>query len=300
VALVAASFPAPAFAGGDGGGAAPERAAVNGGGGSYGSGVAPAEKRERARRRPRPRGALLTEFSLTRPNLFLYGRPARLSFRIEGRRPVPMRLQVLRASDRAVVGTLDLGERAPGAHELRFSGTELGVLPEDRYLLHLAGRGLRRAATASSTSELRFLHHQFPLAGAFDWGGEDARFGAARPGHSHQGQDLAATEGTPVLAPRAGVIEAVQYQARGAGHYVVLDGDDEENDYIFMHLRDGSIPVTPGRRVRTGQRIGEVGNTGRSFGAHLHFEIWVGGWYTGGAPIDPLPLLQAWFTQSRA
>jgi len=62
-----------------------------------------------------------------------------------------------------------------------------------------------------------------------------------------------------------------------------------------MHLRAGSITVKRGQSVRGGQRIGEVGNTGRSFGAHLHFEIWTGkGWYAGGSPIDPLPLLRAW------
>jgi murein DD-endopeptidase MepM/ murein hydrolase activator NlpD len=52
--------------------------------------------------------------------------------------------------------------------------------------------------------------------------------------------------------------------------------------------------VSTGDPVRTGQLVGEVGNTGRSFGAHLHFEIWVGGWFSGGAPVDPLPFLQAW------
>jgi len=91
------------------------------------------------------------------------------------------------------------------------------------------------------------------------------------------------------------VIEAVQYQASGAGHYIVLDGADEDRDYVFMHLRAGSITVKRGQQVRAGQRIGEVGNTGASFGAHLHFETWTGkGWYTGGSPIDPLPLLRAW------
>jgi murein DD-endopeptidase MepM/ murein hydrolase activator NlpD len=205
-----------------------------------------------------------------------------------------VRLHVLSASDRSRVATIDLGERAAGEHTAAFTGLEGDVLPEGRYLLHMAGKGLRRGPTASSTAEIEFSHHAFPIAGAFDWGGEGSRFGAKREGHTHQGQDLAADEGTPVVAPRGGVIEAVQYQAGGAGHYLVLDGDDEDRDYVFMHLKTGSITVTEGDRVRTGQKLAEVGNTGSSSGAHLHFEIWVGGWYTGGKPIDPLPLLQSW------
>jgi murein DD-endopeptidase MepM/ murein hydrolase activator NlpD len=134
--------------------------------------------------------------------------------------------------------------------------------------------------------------HRFPIAGAFDWGGNDAVFGAKRKGHRHQGQDLAAASGTPVVAPYRGVVTAVQYQAKGAGRYVVIDGEDY--DYVFMHLRTGSIVVREGERVRTGQVIGEVGSTGGSSGPHLHFELWVGAWYDGGHPIDPLPLLQQW------
>jgi len=137
--------------------------------------------------------------------------------------------------------------------------------------------------------------HRFPVGGAFDLGGEGSRFGAGRPGHTHQGQDIAAAEGAPVLAPWAGVVEHVRYQRRGAGWYIVLDGDDEDRDYVFMHLRRGSILVTPGRHVSAGEQLAQVGNTGASSGPHLHFEIWVGGWYEkGGAPIDPLPLLGEW------
>jgi murein DD-endopeptidase MepM/ murein hydrolase activator NlpD len=150
----------------------------------------------------------------------------------------------------------------------------------------------RRRHRAQSTSTATSGVHRFPIAGAFDWGGPDARFGAKRPGHRHQGQDLPAASGTPVVAPYRGVVVAVQYQAKGAGRYVVIDGEDY--DYVFMHLRTGSIGVREGERVRTGQAIGEVGSTGESSGPHLHFELWVGAWYDGGRPIDPLPLLQQW------
>jgi murein DD-endopeptidase MepM/ murein hydrolase activator NlpD len=136
--------------------------------------------------------------------------------------------------------------------------------------------------------------HHFPVSGSYSLGGADARFGAKRNGHSHQGQDVVAAEGTPVVAPWAGLVEFVRFQKSGAGWYVVLDGDDEDRDYVFMHLRTGSILVTPGQHVVAGQPLAQVGNTGSSTGPHLHFEIWVGGWYDGGEPIDPLPLLQQW------
>jgi Peptidase family M23 len=301
VVLAAVSFPSSAAAGGGGGGAAAPTGPVSNGpvskagpGGGSRFGDAPRPKRKREHRR----GALLTSFTLTRPHLFLYGRVATISFRIDGHRSVPVRLRVLSAADRSEVSALALGDMAPGDHRVSFTGTEAGILPEGRYLLHLAGRWLRRAPSASSTAELQFSHHRFPLAGPFDWGGDDARFGAPRKGHRHQGQDLTAAEGTPIVAPRAGTVEAVEFQAAGAGHYAVLDGDGEDADYVFMHMRSRSIVVRAGQHVRTGQRIGEVGSTGESSSPHLHFEVWVGGWFAGGNPIDPLPLLRAWAGES--
>jgi murein DD-endopeptidase MepM/ murein hydrolase activator NlpD len=136
--------------------------------------------------------------------------------------------------------------------------------------------------------------HHFPVSGSYSLGGADARFGAPRKGHRHQGQDVIAAEGTPVVAPWAGLVEFVRFQKSGAGWYVVLDGDGEDRDYVFMHLRKDSILVAPGQHVSAGQPLAQVGNTGSSSGPHLHFEIWVGGWFDGGKPIDPLPLLQQW------
>jgi murein DD-endopeptidase MepM/ murein hydrolase activator NlpD len=134
----------------------------------------------------------------------------------------------------------------------------------------------------------------FPVRGPYDFGGKDARFGASRTGHIHQGQDVAAAEGTPLVAPKAGTIHWRAYQAGGAGYYLVLDADGEDFMYVFMHLRQGSLLVSKGDHVTAGQQIAQVGNTGSSEGAHLHFEVWEGAWYGGGHPIDPLPILKFW------
>jgi murein DD-endopeptidase MepM/ murein hydrolase activator NlpD len=135
----------------------------------------------------------------------------------------------------------------------------------------------------------------FPVQGAYTFGGPDAVFGAGRSGHSHQGQDMIAAEGTPVVTPVAGTIFWRAYQAGGAGHYVVVRGDDGR-DYALMHFQDGSVLVQKGQRVAAGQRLASVGSTGASSGPHLHFEIWPDGWYANADshPIDPLPDLLAW------
>jgi murein DD-endopeptidase MepM/ murein hydrolase activator NlpD len=144
-------------------------------------------------------------------------------------------------------------------------------------------------AAVTTTSKI------FPVQGPYTFGGEDARFGAGRPDHTHQGQDIVAAEGTPAVTPIAGTVHWIAYQADGAGHYVVIAGADGRH-YVFMHLQAGSIVVAKDAAVVAGQRLGSVGNTGASSGAHLHFEIWVNGWWASKAstPIDPLPDLQAW------
>ena len=133
--------------------------------------------------------------------------------------------------------------------------------------------------------------HVFPVAGPFTWPGPGGEFGAGRPGHIHQGFDLLAAQGTPVVAPYAGTITFVDYQAGGAGYYVVLHSD---YDYAFMHLAEGSIRVRVGQVVAAGDRIGDVGQTGDAQGPHLHFEVWNGPWQQGGTAIDPAPLLRSW------
>lgn len=135
---------------------------------------------------------------------------------------------------------------------------------------------------------------RFPVQGAWTFGGDGGRFGADRGTHRHEGQDVIAPLGTPIVAPVAGTVTRKANQPAGAGIYLVIRGVDGR-DYVFMHLRRGSVRVAAGASVAAGQQIAQVGSTGRSSGPHLHFEIWVGGWREpGGAPIDPLPQLQRW------
>jgi murein DD-endopeptidase MepM/ murein hydrolase activator NlpD len=101
-----------------------------------------------------------------------------------------------------------------------------------------------------------------------------------------------ATCGTPLVAARGGTVKYKAFQDL-AGNYVVIAGDTGY-DYVYMHMRDPAL-LEKGMPVATGQPIGFVGDTGDADGCHLHFELWVApGWYSGGAPIDPLTALQAW------
>jgi murein DD-endopeptidase MepM/ murein hydrolase activator NlpD len=135
----------------------------------------------------------------------------------------------------------------------------------------------------------------FPVAGPHTFGGPDAVFGAGRTGHVHQGQDVVAAEGTPVLAPLAGTVVARDYQASGAGFYLTVDVPDGRS-FFFAHCAKDTFAVALGQAVAAGQQLCRVGHTGDASGPHLHFEIWVGGWRRGSAsrPVDPLAQLQAW------
>jgi biotin carboxyl carrier protein len=137
----------------------------------------------------------------------------------------------------------------------------------------------------------------FPVAGAHSFGGPENRFGAAREGHIHQGQDVLTAEGTPVLAPMAGTIVLTSYQAGGAGYYAV-EHTGVGFDFMFAHCEASSFAVSPEQAVSAGQALCSAGHTGDATATHLHFEIWVGGWQAaGGHPIDPLPYLEAWETR---
>ena len=108
-----------------------------------------------------------------------------------------------------------------------------------------------------------------------------------RDGEFHAGIDISNgnTYGLPIIASDGGTIVAVNTSGSGSsyGKFVMID---HGNGYQTMYAHCSSVEVTVGQKVAQGELIARVGNTGRSFGAHLHFEIRV-----NEEIVNPLPFL---------
>lgn len=110
-----------------------------------------------------------------------------------------------------------------------------------------------------------------------------------RWGRLHAGIDLVPGEGAPIQAIADGTVRIATESggAYGVTIYIdhVIDGQVVTSHYA--HMQHGSMQVKAGDKVKVGDVIGHVGNTGRSYGAHLHFEIII-----NGSTVDPLPWMQ--------
>jgi murein DD-endopeptidase MepM/ murein hydrolase activator NlpD len=101
-----------------------------------------------------------------------------------------------------------------------------------------------------------------------------------RWGRLHAGVDLAAPDGTPIVAAGAGVVVRAGV-AEGYGNAVLID---HGNGYLTHYGHLSKITVTVGQHVAAGQQIGNEGSTGHSTGPHLHFEVHAGFYQN---PIEP-------------
>lgn len=124
----------------------------------------------------------------------------------------------------------------------------------------------------------------------FDWPVNEARLTRGfftkpkkRRGRPHLGIDLASGRGTPIYSSHEGLVIYVGKEFRGYGRMIMVEGRD---GYATLYAHLSSASVRAGDRVRKGEVIGSMGNTGRSTGVHLHFEI-----RRKDGPVDPLMYL---------
>jgi murein DD-endopeptidase MepM/ murein hydrolase activator NlpD len=227
---------------------------------------------------------------------------AQVSYLVRGTQPANVAVELIRVSDGVAITRWEPGDVPPETPQtIKWDGTAGGKVQRDgRYFFRVFATSASGATASSAQAtpppskaapgSFLFQRHIFPIRGAHTYGTGAAAFGGGR---GHQGQDTFAKCGTPLVAARGGVVKFKQYHSR-AGHYIVIDGEDEGYDYAYMHLREAAL-VDEGDHVYTGEPIGFVGATGRASGCHLHFEVWKApGWYSGGSPVNPLPLLQGW------
>ena len=95
----------------------------------------------------------------------------------------------------------------------------------------------------------------------------------------HNGIDIAAREGEPIHAADSGTVVKVEFSPDGYGHYIILQ---HKNNFQTLYAKCEKILAKEGQAVKTGDIIAACGNSGRSTGPHLHFEL-----RKDGEPIDP-------------
>ena len=228
---------------------------------------------------------------------FTHERKLRFSYRVVHSEPVDVKAKLIRPKTGAVIRRWTTTVSDDSEQYLYFNGTIDDQLQEEhKYAFRLVASDPDGPATYSASENdrdrdsFKFWHNRFPVRGAHSYGDG---IGAGR---GHQGQDVFASSGTRLEAARGGRVQYAGYQS-SAGYYLVIDARMSKRDYVYMHLERNILQT--GDRVRTGQSIGQVSDSGNASGCHLHFEMWSKpGWYEGGSFMDPTPFLKYWDSYS--
>lgn len=220
--------------------------------------------------------------------------PQRIIFRFSGRRAVRTEIRISRlpggSGGGRIVKRILTGPLRPGRWYRRaWNGLDQKrrLVAAGRYRVRIGPVGGR----LRTLSRIRLHGHTFPVDGPHGVRGYVGVFGAGRTGgRIHEGFDVTADCGTPLVAVRSGTILKSAYDPELKGNYVVLKGRSERRTYLYAHLIRPA-PVRAGQKVRAGRRIGTVGQTGNaaSTPCHLHIEV-----RSRGRLLDPEPLLNSW------
>jgi murein DD-endopeptidase MepM/ murein hydrolase activator NlpD len=184
---------------------------------------------------------------------------------------------------------------------------EKGVEPKTKYKLHWNGTlahgkeapkgpyffkvkddaGELDRSNAAGNRSFGVYPDIFPVRGQHGYGDG---WGAGR---HHTGQDIFADCGTKEVAARAGRVAFVGNDAGGYGHYLVINTKGENHAHLYAHLKRKPA-VHKGDHVRTGEHVGNVGESGNAQGCHLHFEYWNGSYGNGSAQPSVTKHVKEW------
>lgn len=221
-----------------------------------------------------------------------------------------------------IVGLLTVGMTTPAEAVAAASGAETSVsvvapeeptagdvAPEDEIQAYVAPAGAENADLTRSenysTATMAELAYESGISNvsnffvndpnsAIQWPfavGVPISYGfGMRSGVMHEGVDFTPGAGSPIQAIADGVVRVATDAGGAYGVHVIIDHviDGELVSSHYAHLQYGSLQVQVGQKVTVATVLGRTGNTGRSYGAHTHFEILMG----GTTPIDPIPWLR--------
>ncbi len=115
------------------------------------------------------------------------------------------------------------------------------------------------------------LPRDYPITSPFGYRTDPIN---GKKGAFHNGTDIGAPGGTDVLAAADGLVITAGWNGGGFGYYVIIDHGSGLWT-LYGHMRKGSLLVEKGDMVKRGQHIGDVGQTGRATGNHLHFGVYL-------------------------
>lgn len=169
--------------------------------------------------------------------------------------------------------------------EQRLTVKNQSYVTPDQAQLDRVGRE-RKIIDAALNNFRRVPINSISLAAPVD-GPRSSSFGLRRffndqPRSPHKGMDIAAAKGTPINAPREGVVTAVGDYFFNGNTVIV----DHGQGYVTMYCHLSEIAIEAGQEVAKGETLGAIGATGRVTGPHLHF-----GTYLNGTAVDPAILI---------
>jgi murein DD-endopeptidase MepM/ murein hydrolase activator NlpD len=222
---------------------------------------------------------------------YFAGRPVAIAFTVGAPAALDLQVDVVRDRTDQPVRRLRVPAAAPGTPQrVEWDAITGGgkVAPDGGYRIRIRATADGRVRRGGSF----VLHsHAYPIRGPHADRGPIGAFGVARNGgRRHEGFDVNSPCGTPIVAARGGRVVRADYDPVLYGNLVIIRGERTRRDYWYAHMKHATR-LKVGDEVRTGVRIGSIGETGnaRTIGCHLHFEI-----HSRGRPIDPAPELHAW------